>query len=423
MRLFDIALKDLLRSFRSAFLLVMMFVAPLLLTSLLYFAFGRSGGGRFELPVTRVQVANLDQADSHSGLSAGQMLADHLRGEELANLLQLTFAPDEASARAAAERQEADVAILIPADFTAAAMNPDITATVTLLHDPTLTIQPGIVRLIVGEYLDAFSGVKIALQVTAQGLAAYGWELDQATIEEIEGKYVAWVQTAGHTHDGDAPQHPILVARGPAGSSAPADLISTMLGPVLAGMMVFFTFFTGAAGASSLIHEQEEGTLARLFTTPTPKATVLGGKFVAILLTLAVQVLVLLLAGYVLFGIRWGQPATVALLAVGLAGSAAGFGVFLMSFVKTTRQSGPVMALTVTLTGMLGGLIPTGDPSQPGVFEKVGLFLPQGWAMRGWRLAVNGATPAEALLPLAVMLAFGLVLFAIGVFGFRRRFV
>ena len=93
MRVLHIALKDLLRSFRSAFLLVMMFVAPLLLTALIYFAFGRSGGDRFALPVTRIQVANLDQVDRQSGLSAGQMLADYLQSEELADLLALFRGP------------------------------------------------------------------------------------------------------------------------------------------------------------------------------------------------------------------------------------------------------------------------------------------------------------------------------------------
>jgi ABC-2 type transport system permease protein len=422
MRVFDIALKDLLRSFRSAFLLVMMFVAPLLLTGLIYFAFGRAGGGRFDLPLTRLQVANLDQADPHSGLAAGQMLADYLQGEELVGLLQVTVAPDEASARAAIERQEADVAILIPADFTVAAMNPDVTATVTLYHDPTLTLQPGIVRLIVSDYIDGFSGVKIALQVTAQELTARGLGLDSPTIEQVERQYVDWVQSAGHTHDSEDTAIPILTTRTPAGETPPADLISSLLGSVMAGMMIFFAFFTGAAGAASLLYEQEEGTLARLFTTPTPRAAIMGGKFLAILLTLTVQVSVLLFSGRLLFGIRWGQPATVALLTLGLAVAAAGFGVFLMSFVKTARQSGPVMGLTVTLTGLLGGLMPTGNPSQPGVFDKVSLFLPQGWAMRGWKLAVNGTTPAETLLPIGVLVVAGLVLFAIGVFGFRRRF-
>ena len=422
MRVFDIALKDLLRSLRSAFLVVMMFGAPLLLTGLLYAAFGRSGGGGFKLPVTRVQVANMDQADTSVGLAAGQMLADYLQGSELAGLLQVAGAAGDAGARAAAERQEADVAVLIPAEFTVAAMVPGVTAAVVLYHDPTLTIQANIVRLIVGEYLDAFSGVKIAIQVTAQALAADGWELDPATIAQIEQEYVAWAQSAGHTHGDGTPRQPLLTSRTPAGDAAPQGLISTLLGPVMAGMMIFFAFFTGAAGAATLLYEQEEGTLARLFTTPTPRAAILGGKFLAIVLTLAVQVTVLVAAGRLLFGIRWGQPATVALLAVGLTVAAAGFGVFLMSFVKTTRQSGPVMGLTVSLTGMLGGLIPTGNPSQPGVFDKISLILPHGWAMHGWRLAVNGATPAEIWLPVAVMLAFGAVLFVIGVLAFRRRF-
>lgn len=422
MKTFDIARKDLLRSFRSAFLLVMMFVAPLLLTGLIYFAFGRAGGGHFDLSLTRVQVANLDQVDLHSGLAAGQMLVDYLQGDNVGGLLQVAIAPAEASARAAVHRQEADVAVIIPANFTTAAMDPNATATVIVYHDPVLTLQPRIVQLIVSDYVDGFSGVKIALQVAASGLAAEGLALNSTTIEQVEGQYVAWLQSAGHTHDEEDAAVPLLTTRTPSGETGPDNLISALLGPVMAGMVTFFAFFTGAAGAASLLYEQEEGTLARLFTTPTPRAAILGGKFFAILLTLAVQILILLFAGHLLFGIRWGQQATVALLSLGLIISAAGFGIFLMSFVKTARQSGPVLGLTVTLTGLLGGLMPTGNPIQPGVFEKVGLFLPQGWAMRGWRMAVNGATPAEALLPIGVLVAAGLLLFAAGLLGFRRRF-
>ena len=40
MKILDIAFKDLTRSFRSAFAVGMMFVAPLLITGLIYFAFG-----------------------------------------------------------------------------------------------------------------------------------------------------------------------------------------------------------------------------------------------------------------------------------------------------------------------------------------------------------------------------------------------
>ncbi len=53
MKPLDIALKDMTRHFRSAFALVMLFVAPLLVTGLLAPAFsGLAGGGAFNLPQT-----------------------------------------------------------------------------------------------------------------------------------------------------------------------------------------------------------------------------------------------------------------------------------------------------------------------------------------------------------------------------------
>jgi len=45
MKMMDVALKDLKRVFRSVFALIMMFGAPLLITGLLYFAFGRMATG------------------------------------------------------------------------------------------------------------------------------------------------------------------------------------------------------------------------------------------------------------------------------------------------------------------------------------------------------------------------------------------
>jgi hypothetical protein len=131
---------------------------------------------------------------------------------------------------------------------------------------------------------------------------------------------------------------------------------------------------------------------------------------------------VLLAASALIFHIRWGQAASVALLTAGAVLAAAGFGILLMSFVRTTRQSGPVIGLAVTLTGLLGGLMPVGDPSQPPPFETLTLALPQGWAQRGWRLALAGGGPEDVLLPFVVLVVSGVALFAAGTLLFRRRF-
>jgi len=153
-----------------------------------------------------------------------------------------------------------------------------------------------------------------------------------------------------------------------------------------------------------------------------PQAVILGGKFTAVFITLIVQVIVLMLVSVVIFDIRWGETLTVALVALGLVVTAAGFGVFIMSFLKSTRQSGPVVGAVLTLTGMLGGLFTTGFQNLPAAYETINLLTPHGWVMRGWKLALAGGGVSDVLLPTLVSLVMGIVFFVVGALVFRRRF-
>ena len=422
MKVLDIALKDLLRSFRSAFALVMMFLAPLLITGLIYFAFGSLMGdeGGFALPLTQVHVVNLDRPDLDSGFAAGQMLVEFLQNEELADLLQVTEATDEASARAAVDDQEAAVAVIIPPDFTAAMITPEGNAAIVLYPDPTLTLSPGIVKGLVSQFVDGFAGAKIAASVVADQLAERGVEVDAGLMQDIGTRYAAWAEALGRSR-GEGAQ-PALDIQPPPSEAEPVSQGAGMMGPIMAGMLIFFAFFTGASTAESIIREDEEGTLARLFTTPTPRAVILGGKFTVVFITLVVQVLVLLLASALIFGIRWGEPLAVVLVTLGLVVTAAGFGVLLMSFLKSTRQTGPVMGGVLTITGMAGGLFTTGFQNLPAAYDTITLFTPHGWALRGWKVALAGGGVGDVLLPVAVTLGMGIVFFAVGAVLFRRRF-
>ena len=67
MKAIDIALKDLQRSFRSVFAVVFMFGVPLLVTGMFYFMFGNiAQSGGFELPKTKVIIANMDAGGPNS---------------------------------------------------------------------------------------------------------------------------------------------------------------------------------------------------------------------------------------------------------------------------------------------------------------------------------------------------------------------
>ena len=99
-----------------------------------------------------------------------------------------------------------------------------------------------------------------------------------------------------------------------------------MIGPIMSGMMIFYAFFTGTSTAQSILREEEERTLPRLFTTPTPQVVILSGKFLAVFLTVFMQVTVLLAAAHLIFGVRWGAALPVGLAAAGIVLGAASFG-------------------------------------------------------------------------------------------------
>ncbi len=190
----------------------------------------------------------------------------------------------------------------------------------------------------------------------------------------------------------------------------------------MVAMLIFYAFFTGASTAQSLLQEDEEGTLSRLFSTPTPRAAILGGKFLSVFITLLVQVSVLLTASALVFGIHWGQALAVLLAALGLVIVAAGFGVMLISFLKSTRQAGPVMGAVLTLSAMTGGLFTTGIPNPPAFFDSVSLLTPHGWALRAWKLTLDGAGVGQVFWPVLATLSLGVVFFVIGAVFFRKRF-
>jgi ABC-2 type transport system permease protein len=422
MKLLDIALKDLYRSFRNAMFLVFGLALPVLTAALFYLAFGGLGSddGGFELPPTQVQVANLDEGQM--GFTAGELLVDVLRNA-IPGVIQVSEAPDAAEARIAVDKQQAAVAVIIPAGFTAAVFDVEGRAAVELYQDPTLTLMPGIVKGIISQVVDGFAGAKIATATAHDQLSAHGASPGATTLQGIAMQYADWSTAMGE--DAQAGVSPFFEVQAPAGlEKESAGEMTTILGLIMAGMMVFYVFFTGAASAQSILQEEEAGTLPRLFTTPTPQSTILGGKFIATFLLLGVQVVVLVVISTLIFGIDWGEPLPVSLVTLGLIVLAASFGILITSLLKDTRQAGIVYGGVMTVMGMIGmmSVFTAGVPGTSSTMDKVSLVVPQGWGVRGWRLLLEGGSLEDILLTVVVMLAAGAVFFAMGVLRFRKRY-
>ena len=428
MKILDIAIKDLWHSFRSAFALVFMFVIPILTVGLFYFAFGGIGSEseEFSLPTTIVQVVNGDEPVTEAGtFLAGDLLVDMLRSEELDELLDVEVVADVASAKSAVDGQRAGVAVIIPPDFTSSLISSEGDASVRLYQDPTLNVGPGIVKNIISQFIDGFAGSIIAREVATEQLTEDGLTVTQAITRDISRQYAAMSTKWGENQQDGT--NAILDVRVPEKIEEEGDsLMIKILRPIIIGMMIFYAFFTGANSSQTILAEADAGTLPRLFTTPTPISTVLGGKFLAVFITIIIQVAVLVGIATLVLELSWGSPLSVMLVALGLVVSAAGFGIFLTSLLTTSEQVGIVFGGALTVTGMIGispmftGNVP--GTSVSGLSEIIALFTPQGWAMRGWGIAIQGGTPLDVLPTVGVMLALGAIFFAIGTSLFRRRF-
>jgi hypothetical protein len=111
-------------------------------------------------------------------------------------------------------------------------------------------------------------------------------------------------------------------------------------------------------------------------------------------------------------------------IGAGLIALAATFGIFLVSLLKDTRQAGFVFGGVMTVLGMVG-MVRVFTVGVPDVGDRLGaaaLITPQGWGVRAWQLAVEGAGLGSLLLTVGVMLLASAAFFAFGVYRFRKRF-
>jgi ABC-2 type transport system permease protein len=430
----DIALKDTLLSFRSRTALMFMFVMPVLIPVLFYFMFGTifAEEEEFTLPQIQVVVVNLDEGGFPAGFgsnldlgfavgpdlnSMGALLLAILQEDTFADLMIVTTAGDAAAARQMVDNQEAGVALIFPADLTAALSGGDERPEIELYQDPTLTIGPAIVAGVVNGIIDNFTAGTIGVGVSLDQLAAEGATIDPLLVEEVVAEVTGSLSAEG------AAQTPLLIVESP-DKAPPANPFAAFLALILGGMLVFYAFLSGASIVQTVLTEEENGTLQRLFTTPTSRSTILIGKFLAAIIVIVVQVTVLLAFGALVFGIDWGDPPAVALASVGIVLISSCAGLFVVSLLKHSRQAGILFGGLLTITGLIG-LFPVftgGTPTRSPYIEPISLTMPQGWAMRGLRQALEGASLTDIALTQLVLLGWCAVFLAIGLYRFNRRF-
>jgi ABC-2 type transport system permease protein len=187
-----------------------------------------------------------------------------------------------------------------------------------------------------------------------------------------------------------------------------------------AGQLITWVFIPLLATSAMFAYERSTGTLRRLFTTPVSRAVYLLGTLSGQLALALLQMLLLVLVGSLLLGLRWGSsPAGLAVLLFSFGLASVALGTMLGTFMRSESQAnGASMALGMSMA-LLGGCW---YPLElfPAAARTAAYLLPTAWAMQGLNnLLLRGADLAGVLPQAGVLLGFAAVFFAVGVWRFR----
>ncbi|HEY6221704.1 MAG TPA: ABC transporter permease [Candidatus Eisenbacteria bacterium] len=172
--------------------------------------------------------------------------------------------------------------------------------------------------------------------------------------------------------------------------------------------------------AISIVHERIRGTFLRLRLAPISKAQVLAGKGLAAFLAALGAATLLLLLAAVVFNVRISNPPALAVALGAAAFCFTGLMMLISVFGRThsaVAGAGWAVLLVMSMTG--GGMIPL--IAMPAWMQSVSNFSLVKWGV----LAVEGAiwrgfSPQEMALPVGILLAAGVVGFAVGARSLSR---
>jgi len=407
-KVFLIGFKDLTIAFRDRPALMLMLLAPFLLTIGLGLVTGRFNGSSSGLSDIPVILVNQDKAQ------LGNALVDVFKSPDLSKLIKPSESNDPAAARRAIDQDQAAAMVFIPAGFSASILSQGSSAAgqvvrIEVYANPTRPTSSGVVQTIVEEFLGRVETGRVAGQVIVTQLVKNGLVAPQdaakvgATLGEKQASTTA---------------PPVIHLKTASTGQAAQDF--DVLAYLAPGMALMFLMYAVSYGGRSLLAERNQGTLPRLMVSPTSTAQVLGGKVLGVYLTGVAQMSVLILASTLLFNLKWGDALGVTALVLAAVFGATGWGMLLTSVVRTPAQVGSLGSALMLTFGILGGsFISLGN--MPPFVQAISKITPNAWGLDGFTTLALGGNLSDIGLPIMALLVMGAGLFTLAVILFNRR--
>lgn len=187
-----------------------------------------------------------------------------------------------------------------------------------------------------------------------------------------------------------------------------------------AGQLITWVFIPLFGISALFAYERQQGTLRRLLTTPSSKATFLLGTISGQVAMALVQMLLLVGFAILVMKLNWGrEPLALFVILLASALAAAAFGTTMGTFIKTEGQASGLSVMFGMVFALMGGCWYPLELFPP-VIQNVVKVLPTTWAMQGMLdLVLRGGGLTDILPEAGILLGFAVIFFSVGVWRFR----
>jgi len=395
-KIFAIAWKDAIIRFASKSELLFFIILPIVFTFLV------AGGTPSGDEDPRIGLLVVDEA--HTSISQ----------QIIAELENSTAVRPEVLTRTEAQKQfddrRADAVFIIPAGIDIASLQ-NGSAAVELLQQPNNLNATIAERAVLTAIRRVSSSISAAQNAVRQRESLQAFESNA----EKQAYFESSLALARSIQD-DTPERVAVIQ----GNTEQDEIDYDPRTNSSAGQLITWVFIPLFAISALFAFERQQGTLRRLLTTPSSKATFLLGTISGQVGMALIQMFLLVSFGILAMKLNWGrEPLALFVLLFAAALAAAAFGTTLGTFIKTEGQASGLSIMFGMVFAMLGGCMYPFELFPPAL-QTAAKVLPTTWAMQGMLdLGLRGGGLVDILPEAGVLFGFAAIFFSIGVMRFR----
>ena len=407
-KLLYITLNELLLLVKDRMAAVWMIILPLAMTTIMGLVFGGFGGG------SEAVVIDLPVVDQDGGEMAAVVLDILSQTENL----QVETAYDEETARQLVADGQRAGAIVIPSSFSAAMTSGQPTA-LELIVAPggqTTPLLEGMVRGVTNGFSNVQTTVEVAISEVQRAISGYDPSTNSGQHLDYEGIAERAVATALERLDDPPVRTQVTTVSGT--EEEEFDIFDQMV----PGYAVMFAMFAVLSAAGGILEEKERGTFKRLFISPIPRWSLLGGKLLAQFLMGVGQIALMFLFGALVFHVQLGNSLVgLSLITLATCWTTTSLGILLVSVIRSRKQIHPITTLIILGSSAIGG---SWYPlfMMPRAVQQVARVTLVAWAMEGYnRLMILGGSLADVWADIGVLVLYGVICFTVGLRLFQFK--